>query len=53
MFDGMRDGAAVTLFASFLSLFAAVSLSNLTPRTSIADFNCRSFRHCDGGGHDT
>ncbi|MFC2572025.1 MAG: hypothetical protein ACFNUU_06475 [Campylobacter sp.] len=41
MLDGMRDGAAVTLFASFLSLFAAVSLSNLTPRTSIADFNCR------------
>jgi len=30
MLDGMRDGAAIALFASFLSLFAAVSLSNLT-----------------------
>nr|WP_314392104.1 hypothetical protein [uncultured Campylobacter sp.] len=41
MLDGMRDGAAVTLFASFLSLFVAVSLSNLTLLASTADFNCR------------
>ena len=41
MLDGMRYGAAVTLFASFLSLFAAVSLSNLTLLASTADFNCR------------
>ena len=35
MLDGMRDGATIAPFASFLSLFAAVSLSNLTPRVSM------------------
>ena len=40
MLDGMRDGAAIALFASFLSLFVAVSLSNLTLLASTADFNC-------------
>nr|WP_314399112.1 hypothetical protein [uncultured Campylobacter sp.] len=46
--DGMRDGATIALFAPFLSLFAAVSLSNLTPLASIADFNCRCFCRYDG-----
>ena len=53
MLDGMRDGAAVTLFASFLSLFAAVSLSNLTPLVSIADFSCRCFCRYDDGAYGT
>jgi len=31
----MRDGATIALFALFLSLFAAVLLSNLMPRASM------------------
>ena len=51
MLDGMRDGAAVTLFASFLSLFAAVSLSNLTPRVSMTILTAAIFAATTA--HDT